>query len=982
MAHGRSFRKKGDILLLGHTEYNIIDVAGFGGSSVVYKAVYEDKLNAGKWHQVLLKELYPFHPKGYIYRDDTGFIRWLPEAKELMECSRLHFRQGNQVNLELLERAPSQTSGNVNSYEAYGTYYSVLTVHGGRTLEEELEDGNPKTLQDSIELIIKILNALEHFHQNHMLHLDISPDNIILLPEQALLIDYNSVWVMEEGANSDFIYCEKEGYCAPEIRLQKFDQIGYATDLFSVCAVFYQMLAGARLTDEAIIGNPIKRLATEKPEILQGEPKSAVHKIIEILRKGLHILPRKRYQNVDGFRGALYEALERIYRKGVSHSAVWESSRSLCKNTCCLGEYLFRKVCLSTGEYADVDGIYRKLKDGMDMLLTGPGGMGKTRLLLELWKKGSKGYDPNSPIIYYIPLKDYQEMTDEGEYIRKYVVRHLCFSEKQNDMEAALHELERMFRVRLKAGCCIILLLDGLNEAGSRRGRLLKEIEYLGSMEGVSILVTERSNEVQEYGLALFKSATLLPLTEDVVTKRIKAAGFSVPAGHDMKELLCNPMMLDLYLQAAAIRRETFQDKLADTEFHDAKSLVGFYFEQLLISQMRIDSGDQAAQLCHRYILQHLLPEIAGKMKRNDRSLLTFDELYLVTKRNYENLHLLEFGKSFPQFLGKARFMLTGIADESQWFDFAVTEQLSGDLGLIVKGENGYFGLAHDNFQEYLVQQWEQNKTIYRKRKWKLWARKWVAFSAIGLLGIGGIFALYKTGKWPAFFRLTTQQRAYTQEEEKVIDRVVICMETNLAALSAQILVQEDILEQAGKTGILECDPKEMEDLRELMDQKITMVNTFPTLDLKPELIGGLVDIDPDIPVLEIQDLCNKATEMKAVMETALLQLDNMLCMEDSIYGNAQEREEIVDAYQNYLDAYTEHLFYQFDYILLYLEPDEIGDILNDTRYFPLFSDYFKTIGISQQDPATVKTAMEYGMDKVKEAQERMAREHYKIDWR
>ena len=42
MAHGRSFRKKGDILLLGHTEYNIIDVAGFGGSSVVYKAVYED----------------------------------------------------------------------------------------------------------------------------------------------------------------------------------------------------------------------------------------------------------------------------------------------------------------------------------------------------------------------------------------------------------------------------------------------------------------------------------------------------------------------------------------------------------------------------------------------------------------------------------------------------------------------------------------------------------------------------------------------------------------------------------------------------------------------------------------------------------------------------------------------------------------------------------------------------------------------------
>ncbi len=37
----RSFRNKGDLLILGHTKYRILDIAGFGGSSVVYQAVMQ-----------------------------------------------------------------------------------------------------------------------------------------------------------------------------------------------------------------------------------------------------------------------------------------------------------------------------------------------------------------------------------------------------------------------------------------------------------------------------------------------------------------------------------------------------------------------------------------------------------------------------------------------------------------------------------------------------------------------------------------------------------------------------------------------------------------------------------------------------------------------------------------------------------------------------------------------------------------------------
>ncbi len=180
-----------------------------------------------------------------------------------MDCNKLRFKQGNQVNLELLEKIPSQTSGNLNSYEAYGTYYSILTVHGGQTLEELMENKKVQTLQTSVELTIKILDALELFHENRLLHLDISPDNIILLPEQAMLIDYNSTWNMDSNLYTDFTFSVKEGYSAPEIYFQDFSQIGYATDLYSVCAIFCQMLTGTKLSKEAVTVTTLKKLFSD-----------------------------------------------------------------------------------------------------------------------------------------------------------------------------------------------------------------------------------------------------------------------------------------------------------------------------------------------------------------------------------------------------------------------------------------------------------------------------------------------------------------------------------------------------------------------------------------------------------------------------------------------------------------------------------------------------------------------------------------------
>ena len=268
----RECRREGEILRLGGVDYRLEAVEGQGGSSIVYRASYEDGLNRGYYHRVLVKELFPYEESGAVYRDEEGWVCCRPDGRELFETCRRGFIQGNQANLELLAQLPEQISGNINSYEAYGTLYSVLAVHGGETLEQILEkrDGRPD-LKWAAGICLQVLEALEGFHRRGLLHLDVSPDNILVLKGRVLLIDYNSVLRQGKGWEKGLILSVKEGYTAPEVRLGSVSQIGPASDLFGVCAVFFRMVAGRRLTVEDLTGQgPGRRLKEEGA--LAGEP--------------------------------------------------------------------------------------------------------------------------------------------------------------------------------------------------------------------------------------------------------------------------------------------------------------------------------------------------------------------------------------------------------------------------------------------------------------------------------------------------------------------------------------------------------------------------------------------------------------------------------------------------------------------------------------------------------------------------------------
>lgn len=175
---------------------------GKGSNAIVYMGSYPDEQFQELRHKVLIKELFPFEPRGQIYRAPAGDVCWTADAAATMALHRLSFNRGNEVHLKLLEASPEEIGANINTFSLHQTLYSVLGFSGGRSLDKELEGMREKegSLPVHVHRMLDILDVLEVFHQSGFLHLDISSDNILLIGdgrrERVTLIDYNSVHCM------------------------------------------------------------------------------------------------------------------------------------------------------------------------------------------------------------------------------------------------------------------------------------------------------------------------------------------------------------------------------------------------------------------------------------------------------------------------------------------------------------------------------------------------------------------------------------------------------------------------------------------------------------------------------------------------------------------------------------------------------------------------------------------------------------------
>lgn len=194
--------------------------------------------------------------------------------------------------------------------EYEGSPYLVSAYIEGGTLEKMLRDGALPPVK-SAEIACHLLDALEHAHEQGVMHLDIKPGNIMIgLRGQPMLTDFGIARLMQEQNEASQEVIGSPQYMAPESI--SGESAGASSDLYSVGMVLYEMVTGvAAFTGDNVfeIMNRVVHEPVAAPSVHNAELDA---KLEAIILKCVGKRKEDRYPDAAAMRTALKEYLVEI----------------------------------------------------------------------------------------------------------------------------------------------------------------------------------------------------------------------------------------------------------------------------------------------------------------------------------------------------------------------------------------------------------------------------------------------------------------------------------------------------------------------------------------------------------------------------------------------------------------------------------------------------------------------------------------------
>lgn len=254
-------------MLIGD-RYEILDKIGTGGMSDVYKAK-DQKLNRFVAIKVLKQE----------FSENKNFV--------------------SKFRVEAQAAAGLMHPNIVNVYdvgEENGIHYIVMELVEGITLKKYIEKKVRLTTKEAISIAIQVAMGIEAAHNNHIIHRDIKPQNIIISKEGKVKVtDFG----IAKAASSNTITSNVMGsvhYTSPEQARGGFSD--EKSDIYSMGITFFEMLTGrVPFNGDTTVSIAIKHIQDEMPSPREFVPEIPVS-VEKIVLKCTQKSPDRRYQSM------------------------------------------------------------------------------------------------------------------------------------------------------------------------------------------------------------------------------------------------------------------------------------------------------------------------------------------------------------------------------------------------------------------------------------------------------------------------------------------------------------------------------------------------------------------------------------------------------------------------------------------------------------------------------------------------------------
>ena len=264
--------------------YQLEEFIGQGGMSLVYRAV---DIRTG--HSVAVKILKS------EYNSDKEFLERFQREAQAASLMSHH----NIVNL--------LDVGKEGEFR-----YLVLEYVSGNTLKDIIRQRGRLNAATAIQITVRILSALQHAHDNGIIHRDIKPQNVLVHSDGHVKVADFGIARMTNAftiSKGDTVVGSVH-YSSPE---QATGSVVEATsDLYSTGVVLYEMLTGrVPFVGDTPVAVAMQHINEAPPPVTELAPETPPA-VIAVLMKAMAKSPADRYQSAREMADALLKAKDGI----------------------------------------------------------------------------------------------------------------------------------------------------------------------------------------------------------------------------------------------------------------------------------------------------------------------------------------------------------------------------------------------------------------------------------------------------------------------------------------------------------------------------------------------------------------------------------------------------------------------------------------------------------------------------------------------
>ena len=272
----------------------------------------------------------------------TVYLGYDPHLEREVAIKTMHFDEQDEAQRSLLIQE-ARTVSNLRhanivpifeAGEHNGDPYLVFEYVEGNTLAKALANDGALPVNRALDIIIQVLDAIDHAHQSDIIHRDLKPSNILInLQGIPRVMDFGIAIRVSGTSKKDYELAGTPPYMAPEYIVGK--SVSVQSDIFAVGLILIEMITGKRAVQGTEL-NQIFDKITSGPLFAADELGEFIdEKLGDIILKAIACNPHERYISALEMKEAL-----QTYRQPGDDPAAGHSEESK-KSTL---EFLLRRM--------------------------------------------------------------------------------------------------------------------------------------------------------------------------------------------------------------------------------------------------------------------------------------------------------------------------------------------------------------------------------------------------------------------------------------------------------------------------------------------------------------------------------------------------------------------------------------------------------------------------------------------------------------